>query len=247
MMCQAFRRTSFALVVLCSAAPVLGRLIDDFEQGAFSIDSVSGTATPGFINQPGLDPQHTLMGFRGVFLDAPTTGNTTVDLISGDAQDDALVMRVPAGHTGVLGLAYLDALASAPSPKMGDLDLLSDGANAFAITVTEAPDAFQLDAFLSTDPLGEHRGTIIVQGSGPGTYILKFDDVRPYSGETAPDFADVDYLSFHFLTRADSAPVSIAISEIHSVVVPEPGPAGVALLCTVAIVGLRRRCRGQRV
>lgn len=246
MICNAFRRTSFALVTLFSAAPAFGRLIDDFEQGPLSIDSTSGTAAPGFVNQQGLAPERTLMGFRGVFLDAPTTGNTTVDLVSGDAQDDALVMRVPVGHTGVLGLAYLDALAGAPSPKMGDLDLLSDGANAFAITVTEAPDAFQLDAFLSTDPLGEHRGTIIVQGSGPGTYILKFDDVRPYAGETVPDFADIDYLSFHFLTRADSAPVSIAVSEINTVVVPEPGIASAALLCAMGTIGLRRRHRSQR-
>ncbi len=74
----------------------------------------------------------------------------------------------------------------------------------------------------------------------PGTYILNFADVQPFPGETAPDFADVDYLSFHVVTFAGATPATIAVNEISTVLVPELGAAG-ALLCCLAGMSLRLR------
>lgn len=212
-------------------------LIDDFEEGPFSIAAFTNVTA----NQPGLSPASVINGFRGSTFEAGTDTGVTVSLSVNDAQDDSAKMYVPANKRGIWIAGYLETFHPNPVSVTGDADLTADGHNSISVTVSEAPSSgARLLVFMFTDPIPGQRAYMERTISGPGTYLLPYSNLIPYNGETVPDFHDIDGLRVNMIATAGAQPVTVGVTEIRTAVFPEPTSA-CALLLLSPFIGRRKR------
>lgn len=217
--------------------PVSAVLIDDFEEGPFSITAFTNVTS----NQPGLSPSRVLNGYRGSTFEAGTDAGATVSLSVADNFDDSAKLNVPANQNGAWIAGYLRSFSPNAVPVVGNADLIADGHDSLAVTISEAPrSGVELLLFMFTDPIPGQRASVRRTVTGPGTYLLPFSDLVPFNGEGVPNLHDIDGLRVNVIATAGLDPITVGISEIRTAVVPEAATTGTLLL---VVIGAARRRR----
>jgi hypothetical protein len=224
--------TVVALSVLTwFALPARAVIIDDFEDGPFSLTSTSpnynggiGTGESGLVGVIG--------GQRGpavlLWDQGYTSGSAVFALDLSGAGDHGASLSVPAGRTATAGCYY-----PGPSEQGLGLDLLADGASAFQFTFANDPGNGSLDFSVFTT--NDHWASIPLTGAG--TYQIPFSAF----GLSSADLAQVKTLYFDLIYSAGSQPIVATLSDVRTV--PEPSTL---ILMAMGICGLVASARWRR-
>jgi hypothetical protein len=213
--------------VLLAVSPASAAIIDDFEDGAFSLTSTSPNGNCGAGNSQS-DLAGVIGGARGASVllwdQGHTSGSAIFSLDLSSPGDHAVVLSIPAGRTATAGCLY-----PASSQQEHEINLIADGANAVQFTFSQDPGNGSLDFSVFTD--SDHWASIALTGAA--VYQI------PYSafGLSNDELVHVTQLYVDVICTAGNQPITAALSDVRTV--PEPSTLALFGVGMAALVSLR--------
>lgn len=240
--------------ILLAAQPGRSRVIDDFEDGAFSLtkDTESSSITtnyPGLLSP--LSPLHVIDGVRWYTIEGNYSDTPSVSLVLSSG-DDGIVFTAGTHENASLTFHYPGGDGSTISGQM-HADLSADGSDSLFLTIASGPalgflvvrveDSSGRVGLAGCTPDKIDPLCHLIPIHGPGVYGFPFSDfldvrLSQFGGTALPiDFTDVSLLRFGLHSNsADGA--TYVVTDFRSGV-PEPGLTSMLAAALAALLVLR--------
>jgi hypothetical protein len=208
---------SLIVLMLLTSAPAQAIVIDNFEEGAFSI---SGDTTPSFASQSPLASENAIADVREDNIASGASGQMATADLALSAGDDGLVVLFP-DSGGTLNLIYR------PAPT----DLTEGGSSDRIVIVIDALPPGAALALLLDDAIGGST-SISPPIVGPGSHSIAYADLAPGS----VDLTQINFLRFII---SGTGAGSWEIRDIRTAGPPAPVPglsAPIAVVLAVLLI-----------
>ncbi len=217
-------------VVVLLAAPAKAVVIDDFEEGPFSLSH------PGTNTDIQTGPASSIVGTeREVSLNAGSapTASVTADLqLTPDPDATIIAFNNTGDGGGALAAFFYDGVGQA---GLNNVDLTEGGQHdRILVTLTRADGAGPMDSMVTkVSDMAVNDSELTHHITGPGVYEFLYSDF--IAGPT--DFAHALYVTFGI----NNGVGTYVLSDIRTAGPPIPEPAGLGLLGLAMITARRRR------
>ena len=207
----------------CGSAAVV---IDNFQVGSITVARLGDTVAGA--EQSGLEPASVLGGRRSIVVGEYGTSEQTLTIDAAAGQ-----MSFVTGDTH----GYFDIAYGSPANPL-NLDLLADGANAFALTYDPTPEKPRIGVMVvsatGTSTIGTYSAGVYSETLADGStrFVLPFDQF----------LADVDFQNVEQIVLSSSrfSPQSqVMLSELITV----PEPATITCIGLLGVAAFRPRQR----
>lgn len=211
-----------------------GLVLDNFEEGAFTVTDTPDLGPKSDIQEP-LDPANSIAGRRVVWVAVSSGDSATFFLELHDGADDAATFQIGMHTTfsGKVGLYY----------DTGTVYDLSTAGDVVQVDLVAAPAVGTLS--MSLEDANDGKAGLDVAIDGAGLYTMPLAD---FAGIESIDLTRIWQTEMVIEGTSGSAPLTYAVSHISvNAAVPEPPSQVLLATCAMGLAAwacLRRRCPG---